>query len=101
MMVADHIYLNTRDNSFSTWIWAYYRITSQGGKEGDNIEVCLLKWPTLEDINIVGDEEKAIVVNPADTGYNSAHLNVCQLLKKKWDIDHEKSIFIGFRSREI
>jgi hypothetical protein len=100
MTVTDTIYFNTRGNEFSTWVWAYYRITSKG-QTGDNIEVCLLKWPSFEDINIIGDEHKAVVVNPADTGYNSAYPNVCELLKNKWGIDHEKSILIGLRPRDV
>ena len=54
-----------------------------GGKDGDNIEVCLVRWPGFEDIDIVGDEDKAIVVNPGDTGYASAFPNVCELLNEE------------------
>ena len=82
-------------------MWAYYRITSIGGKDGDNIEVCLVRWPGFEDIDIVGDEDKAIVVNPGDTGYASAFPNVCELLMKKWKIDHEQSVLIGIRARNL
>jgi hypothetical protein len=68
---------------------------------GDHIEVCLLTWPDLEDIDVVGNEQKARVINPGDTGFNSAYPNTCDLLKNKWKIDHARSILIGFRPRDI
>jgi hypothetical protein len=40
------IYLDKRGSNFDN-DWAYYRITSEGGM-GDPIELCLVKWPTLE-----------------------------------------------------
>jgi hypothetical protein len=99
MTYLDSIYLNKRGNDSETGRWAYYRITSLGGELGDHIEVCTLEWPSLEDINVVGDEKKAPVINPADTGFNSAYPNVCDLLRSKWKIDHEKSVLIGMRGR--
>jgi len=101
MEVTDTIYLNKRGKEAETWFWAYYRITSLGGQEGDHIEVSLLTWPTFDDINVVGDLDKAIVVNASDTGYTSAYPNVCDLLQKKWKIDHEQSVLIGFRPRQV
>lgn len=32
----------------------------------NHIQVCLLTWPLLSDIDVVGEEDKAPVVNPAD-----------------------------------
>jgi hypothetical protein len=73
---VDSIYLNKRGNEQNTQHWAYYRVTSLGGGYGDHIQVCMLKWHSLSDIDIVGDEDKALVVNPADTGFGSAFPNL-------------------------
>ena len=100
MQVCDSIYLNKRGNESFTNVWAYYRITSVGGDLGDHIELALLTWPDFRDIDVVGDLDKAVVVNPSDTGYNSAYPNTIQLLAKKWNIDHEQSVLIGLRFRE-
>jgi hypothetical protein len=97
--VLDSIYLNKRGHEQDTQHWAYYRVTSLGGQLGDHIQVCLLAWPLLSDIDVVGEEDKALVVNPADTGFIYAYPNLCKLLKKKWNIDHEQSILIGMRVR--
>lgn len=98
--VLDSIYLNKRGHETETAHWAYYRVTSLGGNEGDHIQVCLLTWPLLSDIDVVGEEDKAPVVNPSDTAFNSAYPNLCGLLANKWNIDHEQSILIGMRVRE-
>lgn len=95
----DSIYLNKRGHEQNTSHWAYYRVTSLGGGVGDHIQVCLVQWPSFSDIDVVGDVTKAAVVNPSDTGYNSAFPNLLELLSKKWNIDHEKSILIGARER--
>jgi hypothetical protein len=97
--VSDSIYLNKRGNETFTGVWVYYRLTSLG-KLGDSIEVALLTWPDFKDIDVVGDIDKAVVVNPGDTGYVSAYPNFTTLLQKKWNIDHEKSVVIGIRVRE-
>ena len=101
LTVLDTIYLNKRQNESDTREWAYYRVTSIGGQEGDDIQVCLLKWPKFEDIDVVGEEKKAVVVNSADTGFVSAYPNLCQLLSRKWNIDHEQSVLIGLRERKV
>jgi hypothetical protein len=98
MEFADSIYLNKRGDPHDTSKWAYYRITSRGDLD-DPIEVCLLKWPTFEDIDIVGELDKAKVVNPGDTGRSSAFPNICKLLKNKWNIDHNIDDLIGIRER--
>jgi|SRR5208337_536895 len=98
--IFDSIYLNKRGHPEDDSHWAYYRVGSWG-KDGDDIEVCLVQWPTFTDIDVVGDEFKAIVVNPSDTGYNSAYPNLCELLKNKWHIDHSDEDLIGFIVREI
>ncbi len=100
MDVTDTIYLNKRGNESNTSSWAYYRITSRGN-EGDPIELSLLTWPEFEDMDVVGDLDKAIVVNPSDTGYRSAYPNFTDLLQRKWNINHEQSILIGFRARHV
>ncbi len=101
MTVVDSIYLNKRGTENWTSAWAYYRITSIGGQMGDPIEVALVKWPTFEDIDVVGDLDKAVVTNPGDTGYTSALTNFTDLLQKKWHIEHEQSVLIGLRGREV
>lgn len=100
MIVLDSIYLHKRNES-STATWTYYRVTSIGGSEGDHIQICLVKWPSFEDIDVIGDEKKAVVVNPYDTGFASAYPNLCALLQNKWNIDHERSQLIGIREREV
>jgi hypothetical protein len=98
--VVDAIYLNKRGSPSDTSQWAYYRVTSQGS-QGDHIEVCLLNWPSFEDLDLVGDEQKAVVVNPGDTGFASAYPNMCTLLRNKWNVDHCDDDLIGIRVREI
>lgn len=100
MIVMDAIYLDKR-GSWVTSDWAYYRITSLGGQEGDHIEVCLVKWPTFADLDMVGDEKKSAVINPWDTGFASAYPNFCVLLKNKWNITHTDEGLIGLRPREV
>jgi hypothetical protein len=97
-VVIDSIFLNKRGDLSDTSKWAYYRVTSHG-KVGDNVEVCLLKWPTFEDLDVVGDHLKAVVVNPGDTGFTCAFPNLCSLLKNKWNIDHDIDDLIGLRER--
>ena len=98
-MTLDSIYLNRRGHDQNTRHWAYYRVTSLGGDVGDHIQVCLLAWPGLTDIDVVGEETKAPVVNPSDTGFTSAYPNLCSLLQNKWNIDHNQSVLIGMRAR--
>jgi hypothetical protein len=99
MEMVDAIYLNKRGDPQDTSKWAYYRITSEG-KDGDHIEVCLVSWPSLEDLDVVGDEQKAAVINPNDTGFASAYPNICNLLRNKWNIEHRDEDLIGLRVRE-
>jgi hypothetical protein len=99
--ILDSIYLNKRGDPANTSAWAYYRIRSLGGKEGDDIEICMVRWPTFDDLDVIGDEFKAIVVNPSDTGYTSAFPNLCEVLKNKWNIDHKIDDLIGFIPRQI
>jgi hypothetical protein len=99
MQIVDSIYLNKRGDPLDTSKWVYYRITSQG-KDGDHIEICTLTWPELADLDVIGDEQKAVVVNPNDTGFRWAYPNMCTLLLNKWNIDHnEIDDLIGSRVR--
>jgi hypothetical protein len=100
MTLVDQIYLNKRGNRSFTNVWAYYRITSFG-EEGDHIELCLVKWPTFEDIDEVAAADKAVVVNPGDTGFASAYPNILTVLKSKWNIDHSDDDLIGLRFRDV
>jgi hypothetical protein len=59
----------------------------------------LLKWPTFEDLDMVGNEQSAVVVNPGDTGFASAYPNLCALLRNKWNIKHSDEDLIGIRVR--
>jgi hypothetical protein len=78
--------------------WAYYRITSTTGlgipegELGSSIQVCRLKWPTLEDI-------RPAIDNIGMVGYANAYPTVNDALSKQWGIDREQSIFIGVRDR--
>ena len=92
-MRADMIYLDKRGSNLDN-DWAYYRITSEGGV-GDPIELCLVKWPTFEDIDEIVSPESAVVVNQGDTGYTSAYDNFGKVLKKKWNIRHSDDKLIG------
>lgn len=99
-ILVDAIYLNKRDRPSDTSAWAYYRVTSEG-KDGDHIEICTLEWPSLRDLDIVGDEKKAVVVNPGDTGYVSAFPNLFSVLANKWNIEHSDDDLIGIRVRAV
>jgi hypothetical protein len=77
--------------------WTYYRITSvtglgnPEGTEGSTIQVCRLKWPTLEDIHPPTDTQGAVSFEFAYEAVNSA--------LRHWGIEREKSIVIGIRER--
>jgi hypothetical protein len=55
----------------------------------------------VADLDVVGDEKKAVVVNPGDTGFASAYPNLCSLLANKWKIEHSDDDLIGIRVREM
>ena len=94
--MVDAIYLNKRGHPQLTSEWAYYRISSLG-RIGDPIELCLVSWPDFRDIDDVVSPDKAVVVNPFDTGYTSAHPNLLAVLKAKWNIEHRDEDLIGLR----
>ena len=77
--------------------WTYYRITSTTGlgipegEEGSSIQVCRVKWPTLEDIPPMTD---SIGLVTSDRAYDTVNT-----LLGRWDIDRERSIVIGVRDR--
>jgi len=98
MRQFDAIYLNKRGYNSDTSKWAYYRLSSAGGMS-NNIEMCLVKWPSFEDIDEVLSEHAAVVVNPGETGFVSAYPNILKVLKSKWNIDHEDNHLIGIRVR--
>jgi hypothetical protein len=98
--VSDAIYLNKRGSSSDLFKWVYYRVTSRG-TEGDDIQVCLLTWPSFEDFDVIGDEQKAVVVNPGDTGFSCAYQHLLTLLKEKWKIEHSDNDLIGVRVRNV
>ena len=97
--LVDTIYLDKRgdDGDHFPDAWAYYRITSVGGlgnpegTKGSSIEACRLTWPTLEDI-------PPIIDTPGVVGLAAAW-DVVNKALRQWDIDRERSIFIGVRDR--
>ena len=94
----DMIWLNKR-GSDHTSDWAYYRFTSLG-KDGDMISACQVEWPSLKDIDELGDADKAIVSTPGLTGFAIAFPTMVSLLQNKWNIDHKHSIVIGLIARQ-
>jgi hypothetical protein len=98
--VLDSIYLSKRGDLQNTSSWAYYRVRSWG-KDGDNIAVCLVQWPSFTDIDVVGEELKAVVENPGDTGFSRAYPNLVGLMQTKWNVDHDASVLIGAIVREV
>jgi len=98
--MVDCIYLNKRGKPMDTSAWASYRVSSFGAF-GDPIELCLVGWPTFQDIDEIVSPDKAVVVNPFDTGYASAYPNLLAVLKSKWNIEHQDEDLIGVRVREI
>jgi hypothetical protein len=94
----DSIYLNTRGDNLTN-NWAYYRIRSIGGGLNDPIEACLVKWPTMEDLDSLSDEVTASVWTPGITGLTVASPTMEEFLKNKWNIDHSTSVLIGLIPR--
>ena len=94
----DSIYLNTRNDNLTN-NWAYYRIRSIDGGLRDPIEACLVKWPTMEDLDSLCDEATASVWTPGITGLAVANPTMRDFLKNKWNIDHSTSILIGLIPR--
>jgi hypothetical protein len=97
--LSDSIYLDKHgDDNHLPDTWSYYRITSVDGLGnpegtlGASIEVCRVKWPTLEDI-------LPMIDSIGTTGYAFAYPTVNDALRKQWNIDREQSIFIGIRDR--
>ena len=90
----DLIYLNQRGTNVLN-DWLYYRVRSDGGHDNDPITVCQVKWPTFEDIDLIWDENRAVITSPGLTGLASAYEQTCALMKNRWGIDHTESILIG------
>jgi hypothetical protein len=99
--VVDVIYLDKRgdDGDHFPDTWAYYRITSvtglgnPEGTPGSSIEACRLTWPTLEDIPPPTETPGVVGLAVAWDVVNKA--------LRLWDIDRERSIFIGVRDRQV
>jgi len=78
--------------------WKYFRVTGVtglGNPEGTlaaSIQVCRVKWPTLEDIPPLND-------SPGVTGFERAW-DIVNGALRQWGIERERSIFIGIRDRE-
>jgi hypothetical protein len=95
---VDRIYMDKSGDDTASYNWAYYRLTSvdsfgnPAGKEGSNIEICQLKWPSLGDLG-------ASVEASGGTRIAIARPSVNEVLAE-WGIDHEKrGILIGLRER--
>jgi hypothetical protein len=95
---SDAIYLDKLgDDDHYPDTWVYYRITSvtglgnPEGTLGSSIEACRVKWPTLEDIPPVTETFGVVALEAAYDAVNSA--------LRQWNIERERSIFIGVRDR--
>jgi hypothetical protein len=86
------------DDDNDTSKWKYYRSSSRG-EDQDPIEVALVTFPSLEDIDFVGDVLSARVTTPGETGMATAWDRVGRVLHNKWGIERERSILIGIRVR--
>jgi hypothetical protein len=95
----DVIYLNKRGSNLDN-DWVYYRFRSDGGGDNDPITVCQVKWPTFEDIDLIGDEKKAVITSPGLTGLVTAYEQTCLLMKNQWGIEQADSIVIGSLIKE-
>ena len=98
-MLLDDIYLDKHgDADHLPDTWTYYRITSvdglgnPDGTLGASIEVCRVRWPTLEDI-------PPIIDSIGTTGHAFAYPTVNAALRKQWNIERERSVLIGYRFR--
>ena len=98
-MTWDLIYLDKHgDDDHYPQGWTYYRIRSTtglgipAGDLGSSVQVCRVKWPTLEDIDPPTD-------TPGVVGYTSAEYNANKLLEQ-WGVDRKRSILIGSLVRE-
>lgn len=98
--VNDVIYLDKGEDTGDLLpdTWQYFRVTGENrlghpeGTEGASIQVCRVKWPTLEDIPPMTD-------SPGVTTYASSWEIVNGALRQS-GIDRERSIIIGIRDRE-
>ena len=98
-MLLDMIMLDKQgDDDHFPDNWAYYRITSvtglgvPEGEEGSTIEVCRVKWPTLEDV-------PPAIQTVGSVGFAFAYPTVNTALLRQWNIERERSIFIVVRER--
>jgi hypothetical protein len=98
-MKWDLIYLDKHgDDDHHPQSWTYYRIRSTtglgipAGDMGSAVQVCRVKWPTLEDIDSPTD-------TPGVVGYTSAEYNANKLLEQ-WNVDRSRSTLIGSLVRE-
>jgi hypothetical protein len=62
------------------------------GTEGATIQVCRVNWPKLEDIPPINDTPGVTTLAVAYEAVNSA--------LRQWNVNRERSIFIGLRERE-
>jgi hypothetical protein len=81
------------ENFTNTWI--YYRVASTDGDELAGtlyapVQMCRVSWPSLQDIPPMTD-------TPGVTGLTSAYDAMCNIARGQWGVDHERSVFIGFR----
>jgi hypothetical protein len=98
-IVSDEIYVDKRgDEDNFPDNWKYFRVTgvtglgNPEGTEAASIQVCRVRWPTLEDIPPISE-------SPGVTGLARAWEIVNGALRQ-WGIERERSIFIGIRDRK-
>ena len=68
--VLTSVYLNKKDSNLTN-DWVYYRLVSKGEMR-DVITVCQVEWPKFTDIDLIWDENKAVIDIPGVTGLTSA-----------------------------
>ena len=97
-MESDDIYLDKHgDDDHYPDTWSYYRITSvealgnPEGTPGSSIQACRVKWPTLEDIPPITETLGVVALAVAYETVNNA--------LRQWNIERDRSIFIGVRDR--
>lgn len=88
------IYLDKREHENETWEWRYFRITGGDNAEGfrEPIVTCLLDFPDFKDI-------APPISTPGMVESASAYETINTLLKEQWDIDRERAILIGVRTK--
>ncbi len=99
--VSHCIYLDKMgDDDHDPDNWRYFRITTvsgmgeEEGRPGSSIQLCLVKWPTFDDIGPVTDL-------PGSVASGRAYDDTNKFLKGQLGVERERSIFIGIFDRKF